>query len=131
MTADPGNDHDDRHNDRPNGEVRHGGDDQRGVYGISVAAELTGLQPQNLRFYEDQGLLKPERTPGGTRRYSDADLAVLRRIAELLSAGLNIAGIKRVLDLETENTRLRGDVTRLTQRDRAGGRSEDHSNDRS
>lgn len=93
------------------GDDDHGGRDKRGLYGISVAAELTGLSSQNLRFYEDQGLLAPQRTAGGTRRYSDADLAVLRRIVELLDAGLNTAGIRRVLDLEAETGRLRDRLT--------------------
>ncbi|MDL9978104.1 MerR family transcriptional regulator [Microbacterium sp. ASV49] len=84
-----------------------GVDDARGVYGISVAAELVGMGVQNLRAYEARGLLEPGRTQGGTRRYSANDLARLRRISELLAAGLNIAGIAMVLDLEDENTQLR------------------------
>ncbi|MDR7185492.1 DNA-binding transcriptional MerR regulator [Microbacterium trichothecenolyticum] len=84
-----------------------GVDDARGVYGISVAAELVGMGAQNLRAYEARGLLEPGRTDGGTRRYSANDLARLRRISELLTAGLNIAGIAMVLHLEDENTQLR------------------------
>lgn len=79
----------------------------RGVYGISVAAELVGMGVQNLRLYEARGLLEPERTEGGTRRYSANDLDRLRRISDLLDAGLNLAGIGMVLDLEAQNTRLR------------------------
>ena len=79
----------------------------RGVYGISVAAELVGMGVQNLRLYEARGLLAPGRTDGGTRRYSADDLDRLRRIGELLGAGLNLAGISMVLDLEAENARLR------------------------
>ncbi len=79
----------------------------RGIYGISVAAELVGTAPQNLRAYERYGLLDPERTQGGTRRYSSHDLDRLRRITELLAAGLNLAGIAAVLDLEAANDRLR------------------------
>jgi DNA-binding transcriptional MerR regulator len=79
----------------------------RGVYGISVAAELVGMGVQNLRLYEARGLLAPGRTGGGTRRYSADDLDRLRRIGELLGAGLNLAGIGMVLDLEAENARLR------------------------
>ena len=75
---------------------------QRGVYGISVAAELVGMGVQNLRAYEARGLLEPERTEGGTRRYSADDLDRLRRIGDLLDAGLNLAGISMVLDLETQ-----------------------------
>ena len=79
----------------------------RGVYGISVAADLVGMGVQNLRLYEAKGLLTPERTDGGTRRYSANDLDRLRRIGELLGAGLNLAGIAMVLYLEAENARLR------------------------
>ncbi len=82
-------------------------DNQLGVYGISVAAELVGMGVQNLRSYEARGLLEPQRTQGGTRRYSVDDLDRLRRIAQLLDAGLNLAGIGMVLDLEAQNTHLR------------------------
>lgn len=90
-------------------------DGDRGVYGISVAAELVGMGAQNLRLYEHRGLLEPARTNGGTRRYSANDLDRLRRIGDLLDAGLNLAGVGMVLDLEGENTRLReeGENTRL------------------
>src|ERR1700709_2685976 len=77
---------------------------ERGVYGISVAAELVGMGVQNLRMYEARGLLEPDRTDGGTRRYSADDLDRLRRIGDLLEAGLNLAGIGMVLALELENT---------------------------
>jgi MerR family transcriptional regulator, heat shock protein HspR len=80
---------------------------ERGVYGISVAADLVGMGVQSLRLYEAQELLTPDRTAGGTRRYSSNDLQRLRRIRELLGEGLNLAGIARVLDLEAENDRLR------------------------
>ncbi len=82
-------------------------DGDRGVYGISVAAELVGMGAQNLRLYEARGLLEPGRTAGGTRRYSTNDLTRLHRIADLLKAGLNLAGIGMVLDLEAQNTHLR------------------------
>lgn len=82
---------------------------ERGVYGISVAAELVGAGVQNLRLYEARGLLEPERTAGGTRRYSADDLDRLRRIGDLLEAGLNLAGIGMVLDLEAQNTELRAE----------------------
>jgi MerR family transcriptional regulator/heat shock protein HspR len=85
-------------------------DTARGVYGISVAAELVGMGVQNLRLYEARGLLEPERTSGGTRRYSADDLDRLRRIGHLLQAGLNLAGIGMVLDLETQNTSLRAEL---------------------
>ena len=82
-------------------------DDDRGVYAISVAAELVGMGAQNLRLYEARGLIEPNRTDGGTRRYSANDLDRLRRIGDLLDAGLNLAGIGMVLGLEEENARLR------------------------
>jgi MerR family transcriptional regulator, heat shock protein HspR len=82
----------------------------RGVYGISVAAELVGMGVQNLRLYEARGLLEPDRTDGGTRRYSANDLDRLRRIGELLDAGLNLAGVARVLQLEGENAQLRAEA---------------------
>lgn len=71
-----------------------------GFYLIGIVAELAGMHPQTLRLYERRGLIRPSRSAGRTRRYSDADLARLRRIQELSEAGLNIAGIERVLDLE-------------------------------
>jgi len=72
----------------------------RAVYVISVAAELAGVHPQTLRIYERKGLVDPARTVGGSRRYSDADIRQARRIQELTNEGLNLAGVKRVLDLE-------------------------------
>jgi MerR family transcriptional regulator/heat shock protein HspR len=84
-------------------------DAARGVYGISVAAELVGTGVQSLRAYEARGLLEPERTEGGTRRYSADDLDRLRRIGDLLEAGLNLAGIAMVMDLQDENTQLRAE----------------------
>jgi DNA-binding transcriptional MerR regulator len=84
-------------------------DADRGVYGISTAAELVGMGPQNLRLYEARGLLDPDRTDGGTRRYSAHDLDRLRRIGDLLDAGLNLAGVGMVLGLETENEQLRSE----------------------
>ena len=76
------------------------------VYVISVAAELAGVHPQTLRIYERKGLVDPARTTGGSRRYSDDDIALLRRIQELTNDGLNLAGVQRVLELEAENHRL-------------------------
>jgi MerR family transcriptional regulator, heat shock protein HspR len=76
--------------------------DDRAVYVISVAAELSGLHPQTLRVYERRGLLDPARTGGGSRRYSEADIAMLRRIQELTTEGLNLAGVQRVLELERQ-----------------------------
>jgi MerR family transcriptional regulator, heat shock protein HspR len=79
----------------------------RAVYVISVAAELAGLHPQTLRIYERKGLVDPARTGGGSRRYSDADIAQLRRIQELTAEGLNLVGVQRVLALEAELDELR------------------------
>lgn len=101
---------------------QQGIDPGRGVYGISVASELVGLGPQTLRQYEQRGLLEPARTEGGTRRYSDDDLDRLRRIAELLSEGLNLAGVAMVLDLERDNMRLRADNSRMRADRRARDR---------
>ena len=72
----------------------------RAVYVISVAAELAGMHPQTLRIYERKGLVDPARTGGGSRRYSDIDISRLQRIQELTNEGLNLAGVKRVLELE-------------------------------
>ena len=86
------------------------------VYVISVAAELAGMHPQTLRIYERRGLVTPARTTGGNRRYSDADIARLRRIAELASTGMNLEGIRHVMSLEEEAARLREEVVELRQR---------------
>ncbi len=85
-------------------------------YAISVVADLVGTGQQNIRLYETRGLLTPHRTPGGTRQYSDADVAVLLRIAELLEEGLNLAGVAKVLELEATNARLRMDLKRARSR---------------
>jgi len=91
-------------------------DPDRGVYGISVAAELAGTGVQNLRAYEARGLLLPERTAGGTRRYSANDLVMLRRIGDLLDAGLNLAGIALVIPLQDANNRLRAQRSTTDER---------------
>jgi len=91
----------------------------RGVYGISVAAELSGLGPQTLRLYERWGLLTPSRTTGGTRRYSDDDIEQLRRITALVDQGVNLAGIAHILDLQDRNTQLESDNTTLERRNAA------------
>lgn len=83
------------------------------VYIISVAAELAGVHPQTLRIYERKGLIEPYRTPGGTRRYSDEDLERLGLIQELTSEGVNLEGVRQILDLQMENRRLRAQVDRL------------------
>ena len=83
---------------------------------ISVAAELAGVHPQTLRIYERKGLLEPGRTQGGSRRYSDADIALLRRIQDLTNDGLNLAGVKRVLEREAEVERISGELDALRAR---------------
>jgi MerR family transcriptional regulator, heat shock protein HspR len=85
--------------------------EHRGLFGISVVADLVGTGVQNLRAYERRGLVEPSRTAGGTRLYSEADVSRLRRIAELLAGGLNLAGIAMVLDLEADNARLRAELS--------------------
>jgi MerR family transcriptional regulator/heat shock protein HspR len=82
----------------------------RAVYVISVAAELTGVHPQTLRVYERKGLLDPSRTEGGSRRFSDEDLDRLRHIQSLTTAGLNLEGVRRVMELEAEVARLRNEL---------------------
>jgi MerR family transcriptional regulator, heat shock protein HspR len=91
-------------------------DPNRAVYVISVAAELAGLHPQTLRIYERKGLLDPARTGGGSRRYSDEDIALLLRIQELTNEGLNLAGVQKVLALEAELSRLRQELARVSAR---------------
>jgi MerR family transcriptional regulator/heat shock protein HspR len=85
----------------------------RAVYVISVAAELAGCHPQTLRIYERKGLVAPARTGGGSRRYSDDDIAQLQRIQELTEKGLNLAGVKRVLELEAEVTALHDQIDEM------------------
>jgi MerR family transcriptional regulator/heat shock protein HspR len=85
----------------------------RALYGISVAAELTGSNPQMLRVYESKGLLEPQRTDGGTRRYSRNDIDRIKQITTLLGAGLNLAGVQHVLALEEETDQLRTEIERL------------------
>jgi MerR family transcriptional regulator/heat shock protein HspR len=94
-------------------------DANRAVYVISVAAELTGVHPQTLRIYERKGLLDPSRTSGGSRRFSDADLTRLRHIQQLTATGLNLEGVRRVLELETELERLRAELEETREQSRA------------
>lgn len=86
---------------------------ERALYVISVAAQRAGMHPQTLRIYERRGLLQPARTQGGNRRYSETDIARLRRIAELTAEGMNVEGIRRVMHLEAEVQRLRDEVDQL------------------
>ena len=81
--------------------------EDRAVYIISVAAELAGVHPQTLRIYERKGLLRPARTAGNTRRYSERDIDRLRLIQELTQAGVNLAGVKRIIQLQREVERTR------------------------
>jgi DNA-binding transcriptional MerR regulator len=88
----------------------------RGVFAISVAAEMVSMEIQNLRVYERRGLLEPDRTSGGTRLYSPDDIDTLNRIRELLADGLNLAGIAHVLRLEGRIRTLESEVSRLRRR---------------
>ena len=90
-------------------------DHTRAVYVISVAAELAGVHPQTLRIYERKGLVEPARTAGGSRRYSEYDIALLRRIQELTTLGLNLAGVSRVLELEAELAEVRHQLEETTR----------------
>jgi MerR family transcriptional regulator/heat shock protein HspR len=90
--------------------------DDRPIYMISVAADLVGMHPQTLRIYEQKGLVRPQRTPGGTRLYSDADVERLRIIQRLTTElGLNLAGVELVLRLEDELRRAHAQIERLKQ----------------
>ena len=89
---------------------------ERGIFAISVVAEMVAMPAQNLRVYERHGLLEPDRTAGGTRRYSRSDVERLHRIRDLLAEGLNLAGVARVLALEGEVARLRAECERLRRR---------------
>ena len=88
-------------------------DVNRGLFSISVAAELAGLHPQTLRIYEREGLLDPARSAGGTRRYSRRDIDRLAQICALTADGLNLAGIRRVLELQEETRQLQAELARL------------------
>jgi MerR family transcriptional regulator/heat shock protein HspR len=90
----------------------------RAVYVISVAAELAGVHPQTLRIYERKGLVDPARTGGGSRRYSEEDIDRLRRIQDLTTEGLNLAGVKRVMELEDEVASLRAQLVDARQQAR-------------
>jgi MerR family transcriptional regulator, heat shock protein HspR len=91
----------------------------RPIYMISVAAELVGMHPQTLRMYETKGLVRPQRTPGGTRLYSEADIERLRIVQRLTSElGLNLAGVELVLRLEDELRKAHGQIERLQRQHR-------------
>ena len=92
-------------------------DETRPVYMISVAAELAGMHPQTLRIYEQRGLIEPNRSPKGTRLYSQEDVERLRRIQELTSQlGMNLAGVERVFELESELDQMRRRMERMERR---------------
>ena len=89
--------------------------DDQAVYIISVAAELAGVHPQTLRIYERKGLLRPARTAGNTRRYSERDIARLRMIQDLTQAGVNLAGVRRILRLQQEVKRTRRELAKTAE----------------
>jgi MerR family transcriptional regulator/heat shock protein HspR len=95
----------------------------RALFSISVAAEVTGVNPQMLRVYEQKGLLEPHRTQGGTRRYSGEELDRINEIVTLLAAGLNLTGVEHVLRLQAENHRLQREVNRLQDRGRKAAKT--------
>lgn len=87
--------------------------DERALYIISVAAELAGVHPQTLRIYERKGLIEPQRTEGRSRRYSERDIVLLRRIQELTNEGVGLAGVRRILDLESRVEELEVELRRV------------------
>ncbi|HSO96105.1 MAG TPA: MerR family transcriptional regulator [Acidimicrobiia bacterium] len=88
-------------------------DRERALYIISVAAELAGVHAQTLRIYERKGLIEPSRTQGGSRRYSDRDIALLRRIQELTTDGVSLAGVRKILELEADLADARDRIAAL------------------
>jgi MerR family transcriptional regulator/heat shock protein HspR len=88
---------------------------ERAVYIISVAAELAGMHPQTLRIYERKGLLRPARTAGNTRRYSDRDIDRLREIQELTQLGVNLAGVKKIMEMQKKLERIRGEMDEMSE----------------
>jgi MerR family transcriptional regulator/heat shock protein HspR len=90
-------------------------ENERAVYIISVAAELSGMHPQTLRIYERKGLLRPARTAGNTRRYSERDIDRLRKIQELTQLGVNLAGVKRIMEMQAKLERVRGEMDQMSQ----------------
>jgi MerR family transcriptional regulator/heat shock protein HspR len=88
---------------------------ERAVYIISVAAELAGMHPQTLRIYERKGLLRPARTAGNTRRYSDRDIDRLRKIQELTQLGVNLAGVKKIMEMQAKLERIRGEMEEMSE----------------
>ena len=108
---------------RPNERDEHAVRDERAVYIISVAAELAGVHPQTLRIYERKGLLRPKRTSGNTRRYSDRDIELLQQIQDLTQQrGVNLAGVKLVIEMQEELEALRRKTEQLEAELRASRR---------
>ena len=97
-------------------EKDHGRQDERAVYVISVVAELAGVHPQTLRMYERRGLVEPQRTAGNSRRYSEKDVGLLRRIQELTQEGINLAGVSTILALESQVQELKVKLVRANRR---------------
>ena len=98
---------------------------ERAVYVISVAAELAGVHPQTLRIYERKGLVRPERTSGNTRRYSQRDIDLLRQIQEMTQEfGINLAGVKRIIEMQAELAALRARMLDLEDQLRAADAAE-------
>jgi MerR family transcriptional regulator, heat shock protein HspR len=91
-------------------------DEDRGVFMISVAAELAEMHPQTLRMYEARGLIAPKRSPKNTRLYSQLDVEKLRRIQQMTAAGLNLAGVEMVLGLEARVEKMRAELERMRAR---------------
>ena len=105
-------------------------DPGRGLFSIAVAAELTGLHPHTLRLYEQEGLLSPARSPGGARRYSTDDIGRLQQIMALTTGGVNLAGVRRILELQEQARRLQAELEQLktAARSAAAGRvSQQHT----
>jgi MerR family transcriptional regulator/heat shock protein HspR len=107
---------------------------ERAVYIISVAAELAGMHPQTLRIYERKGLLRPARTAGNTRRYSDRDIDRLREIQELTQVGVNLAGVKKIMEMQAKLERIRGEMEEMSDeleqtRRRLGGEARSPGSD--
>ena len=100
--------------------------EERAVYVISVAAELAGVHPQTLRIYERKGLVRPKRTSGNSRRYSDRDIDLLKQIQEMTQErGINLAGVKLIIEMEAELRALRARTRELEERLRAAAESND------
>jgi MerR family transcriptional regulator/heat shock protein HspR len=89
--------------------------DDRALYIISVAADLAGVHPQTLRIYERKGLIEPARTEGRSRRYSERDIVLLRRIQELTNEGVGLAGVRRILELEARIEAMQAELRRVRE----------------